>query len=613
MLAKAVKFQQMTADLHIQTTFEFVLQRAEATIFEFQDAVAIGANHMMMMAAGHHHVGRRHAGADIGRAHDAQFGEQIKGTENARPPHRIIDLCDLVEQIRRGHMSVEFLQGPQDAQAGLRHFVTSTAQATLVLFHEFKRFGHNGSARSLHLGYYRRNTVIRQVTITLIHWNHPLGAFRMQLRIIPVLAILFFSGVTIRAQTESPDQPSPLQPNIHDPVTILEANRILQEAQSAVDLAFDLLGIFEALSLAVTVGGVTLGVVGLRRFNNAQEELAKTRQEVIEEFQAYRERFERQIEEREAELKVLRQELEQSSQKQREDTSNALLAQALLPLGERQYKFSDIKGALNTYNRALELDPLNPIVNQRLGYVYTQSGELDKAKHHYEQVIEREKDFPQALAGLGFVYRRLGDAVDKELQALPKDDEERTKMQIERDRHYNQAENLLLRALDLSPSLIDDDGESWWGVMGGLYKRRDQIDQAIDAYSKATKVTPESSYGLSNLALLYMKKNDRERMFATYERVERIARREAESEQGNFWGYADYIVSSYAIGKDKQARDALTTAIEIAPDSPYMLEGLVGTLEDLREALEERSVPPIDEAIEILKTEMANRQRAAAS
>jgi tetratricopeptide (TPR) repeat protein len=384
---------------------------------------------------------------------------------------------------------------------------------------------------------------------------------------------------------------------------------ILARAEQAVELAFNLLGLFEALSLAITIGGVVITVFGLTRFTTASNELEEARKLVERELEEARTRFETAIAERESELNEMRTELEKEVREDRQRTSDALLANAMIPLGERQYKTSDYKGALSTYERALQLDPINPVINQRLGYVYTQIGDLDKAKHHYERAIEREKNFAPALAGLGYVFRRFGENIGSELGKANLSEDMRMHKTIERDQMLNRSEDFLLQALNLSPKLVDDDGESYWGILGGLYKRRGQIDQAIEAYKKVTEVTPQSSYGYGNLALLYQKKNDRVAMIKTYERVEQIASKEAVAEAGNFWGYSDLIVSSFAIGKMEQAKNAIPIAISIAPiDSPYMLQGLTDTLKELENFLEKEKLPAIAEAIGILSAEMEHRQ-----
>ncbi|HRF95092.1 MAG TPA: tetratricopeptide repeat protein, partial [Aggregatilineales bacterium] len=94
-------------------------------------------------------------------------------------------------------------------------------------------------------------------------------------------------------------------------------------------------------------------------------------------------------------------------------SANANLALSMLLLAERQYKTQDYVGAINTYKRALELDSTNPITHYRLGYVYTQKGDLDDAQIHIERALALDANFLQAVAALGYVYRRKGDKLDK--------------------------------------------------------------------------------------------------------------------------------------------------------------------------------------------------------
>jgi tetratricopeptide (TPR) repeat protein len=373
------------------------------------------------------------------------------------------------------------------------------------------------------------------------------------------------------------------------------AEEALDAAQNAVDMAFNLLGLFEAISFLVTVVGGAAALFGFTRFISAQQDLNEAKDKVLQQFKDAETSFEAAIEEREQRLISLREEVIRTTEEQRQTTSQALLAQALLPLGERQYRTSDYQGALNTYQRALELDPRNPVIHQRLAYVYGQSKELEKAQYHYEEAMKLEDDFVPAMAGLGFVYRRMAEK-------LPVGD-------IEHDKLFNKSEAMLLQALGLSEKLVDDDGESWWGVLGGLYKRRGQIDQAIDAYRKVTEVTPNSSYGFGNLAMLYREKGDHEHMLETYKRVERLAAAEAQADVDNYWGHADLVVARYALGKWEEAEEVLPATMSISsPDSPYMLPSLSETLRDLMPMLDEKKHPPIQRAIERIDAFIAQRQ-----
>lgn len=400
-------------------------------------------------------------------------------------------------------------------------------------------------------------------------------------------------------QTDSPPLPDYSE-------TIARLEQLVQQAEGAVEgaekqteWAFNLLGLFEAIGVFITVGGGLAAVFGVTQFVGARRELQRTNEELKTQAAQMRLDMEAEIRKREEELEALRNRLEnftaEFAEQMQEHTSRALIANSIIPLGERQYRAADYDGALNIYERALELDPNNPTIHQRLGYVYTQKSDNERAKHHYERAIALEHNFAPALAGLGFVTRRMAEK-------LPAG--------IEQDRLYNESERLLLDALKITPKLVDDDGESWWGVLGGLYRRREQIEQAIKAYEEATRVTPQSSYGYGNLALLYRKKNQREKMLKMYERVEKIAEEEARRQQGNFWGYADLIVSRYALGKAQLAEEILPIAVDIAPiDAPYMLSGLRDTLHDLTELLEDEKLPAIRTAIGNLENVLEARQK----
>lgn len=366
-----------------------------------------------------------------------------------------------------------------------------------------------------------------------------------------------------------------------------EAAAHAEDAGEAIGYAADLFGLFEAMSgavgLVVPFLAVVGGLLGFRRLESAQNELREAR-----------ERFERDMSRREVELDALRDELKASVQKQREDAGRASLALSLLPVGERQYRAQDYTGALDTYLRALELDPDNAIIHYRLGYVYSQSGDLDRAQEHLTRSQALDPGFPSAMAALGYVYRRMGDSLEPG---------------VERDIIYNKAEQNFLKALDLSPKLMDEDGESWWGALGGLYRRRGQVDQAISAYERGTKVTPHSSYPFSNLALLYLQTHNRQRMIETYKRVERLAWGEVQAEVDNYWAYADLITARLALGKVAEVEEVLDLGLDAAPaDSPYTLESLIDTLTRLSEVLETDEVPPVTNVIRHIRAFQEKRR-----
>jgi tetratricopeptide (TPR) repeat protein len=368
---------------------------------------------------------------------------------------------------------------------------------------------------------------------------------------------------------------------------------MVDEASANVDHAFNLLGLLESFSFVVTIVGGAAAVFGVTRFISAQQDLQEARKRFEEEITASQERLGKETELRQQEFADLRESLERS-------TGNATLALSFLPLGESQYKSGDFRGALDIYHRALRLDPINPIINYRLGYAYIQSGMLDEAEKHLQAALSREPDFAPALATLGYVYRRRAEKMDES---------------IERVQFLNEAERNLVQALAISPKLVDDDGESWWGSLGGLYRRRGQIQEAIYAYTQAADVTPASSYAFSNLALLYMHEKDRDRMLNTYKQVEKLAADEVQADVNNYWAFTDLVTSRLALGEAELANKALESVFMTTPDdSPYVLEVLCDTLTRLADVLAPDDGIPVREVIDKINAyanEKANAQASA--
>lgn len=393
--------------------------------------------------------------------------------------------------------------------------------------------------------------------------------------LVIILALLLMVAVSA-AQDQPPSAATPDAAQLQALAT--EIAESADRAKDAFDQATNFLSLFEAIGLIVAVlsGVITVlavvgGLVGFRGLSAAQTELETARDRVQKELADARAQFDLDMKRRQDELVTVRNELEQNVQIQRQNAANANLSLSLLTLGERQYRSQDFAGALDTYRQALALDPNSLITHYRLGYVYTQSGLLKEAEHHLNKALEIQANFAPALAALGYVYRRIG---------------EKMSAGIDREQTVNKAENLLLQGLKISHKLVDEDEESWWGSLGGLYRRRGQVDEAINAYENASQVTPKSSYAYSNLALLYMQKNDRDKMLKTYVRVEQLAQGEVMADVDNYWAYADLLTSRLALGKVKEAEPTLQSVLEIAPkDSPYVFESLLDTLQRLEKAL----------------------------
>ncbi|MDX2136561.1 MAG: tetratricopeptide repeat protein [Chloroflexota bacterium] len=409
------------------------------------------------------------------------------------------------------------------------------------------------------------------------------------------LALAFSATSTVLAQDETP-APTPINQSASEAnVLATQASAAISRAETAANAASlsatsassaidRLLGIIQMVGVLIAIVTAVAGFTFLlresreRSIEAARTEINKTLAELRstkDDLEAFREAARSEQETLRIEMQRFFREtahkVEQLAENVLKDSDRANFALALLPLGERQYRAQDYEGALDTFYRALNMNPNNPVIQLRIGYVLTQAGKFDEARSVLERSLELDPGFSQALAALGYVYRRIG---------------ERMAEGIERDRMLLEAESKLLQALQASPKLVDDDGESWWGSLGGLYRRREQIEQAIAAYQRAAEVTPFSSYPVSNLALLYIQKGDVQKMLDTYKRLERLAKGEIQAEIDNYWAYSDLLTAQLSQWKLNEAEVSLEFFLDVVPiSSPFALHALTDTLTRLATAL----------------------------
>jgi tetratricopeptide (TPR) repeat protein len=355
-----------------------------------------------------------------------------------------------------------------------------------------------------------------------------------------------------------------------------EARRAMEDAGRYATDASNFLGLFEAISVGITVVIGALGAFGVLRLVTAQQELTRTRDQVLKQLadalaeqRAQTEALRRELETLAAETTAgLRAESEQRAREQKE----SMIANALIRLGERQYRAGDHSGALQTMRRAAELDANNPDVHYRLGYIYEKSGIYDRAEYHLKHALEIDAEFAPARAALGLVYRRQAQALTG----------------LEREEKLDEAAREIRSALRHIEHLVDEDGESWWGTLGGLYRRRGQVEAAIDAYRRAAEITPDSSYPLVNLALLYLATGDRASMMETFQRAERAARSKVTQHPSDSYAHADLLTTLIALEQDEEAEAIAAQFIALAP-TPARIADEADTLERLAQILPDRA------------------------
>jgi tetratricopeptide (TPR) repeat protein len=372
-------------------------------------------------------------------------------------------------------------------------------------------------------------------------------------------------------------------------LTRAELDESYERIHETEQRALGYLGIFEAIGLAITVLGIIGAVLGLLLGGGVQEAQQKFR-DAEQRYQEMNGRLQGSIKDSEARHNELHNEL---SQKIQLSIQNASIAELLISMARQQYELGYLQGARAIYQRALRLAPETPVIPYRIGYILTQLEELDEAESTLQQALKIDPEFPNALASLGFVYRRRGDKTnDNEAQ---------------RNDYYKLAEKHLLAALELNPYLVDDDGESWNGALAGLYRRMDREKDAIYRYGQAAHITPQSSYPKLNLLLLQWKHSDTEKLVGQLEEVEQLLFGKIKKDKDTYWDRADILNIELALGRDgKVIDDSLQTFFQVLPrDAKDVLPRVISSTEFILTAPsfagDHRNKAKISEVIAILK------------
>jgi len=151
-----------------------------------------------------------------------------------------------------------------------------------------------------------------------------------------------------------------------------------------------------------------------------------------------------------------------------------------------------VKGAgelgVKAFERAIALEPTNPVIRTELGKLYLALDELEKAKIAFAEARELKPDYLEALLQEVLVYEEennLAEAVKKieELNGI----------------------------YPLNPEILFQ--------LGRLYFNSDKIDEAIAQFEKAVELSPDYSNALYSLGVAYSKDGQKEKAISAFEKV----------------------------------------------------------------------------------------------
>lgn len=144
--------------------------------------------------------------------------------------------------------------------------------------------------------------------------------------------------------------------------------------------------------------------------------------------------------------------------------------------------------AIEFFQKAINLEPTNPVLHTELGKMYLNKRELDKAKEEFEKAIDLKKDYYDAKVQLALVFERKGDN-DKAIETLKE-------------------------VLSQNPNYINAIFN-----LGRIYYNQNEIDLAISQFENVLFLFPNHSNSLLSLAFCYEKKGDKEKAIQYLEKV----------------------------------------------------------------------------------------------
>ncbi len=374
----------------------------------------------------------------------------------------------------------------------------------------------------------------------------PLRRSRALIRAALIIGLILGAGAPASAQMTPAPTPTPLARSlieaqatasaviaeIRDRSAALDGR--YEDAERVLSRAFDLLNLFQVL-------GVVFGVIGLAGVVGALQAWWR--------LQTSTRRIEadlhRAIRERNDELKAL--------------ARRSATASAMMNLAERQYRSGDRAGAIHALIDAQRENPENPRVSYLLGYYLEKDGQYEAAQDALDRALQVDHDYRPALAARGLVERRLA-----------RREYELTSDEARRDRRYARAADFLERALDGYENLIDEDGESWYGALGGLHYEQGNFASAIRYYERAAAIVQEASYPLINLALLLLEHRDdapsRDAALGYLRKALEITTRRLQISPRDRYLYSDRIIALGALGGEQDLEQTLAAYLELGGD-----------------------------------------------
>ncbi|MBZ0285368.1 MAG: tetratricopeptide repeat protein [Anaerolineae bacterium] len=263
-------------------------------------------------------------------------------------------------------------------------------------------------------------------------------------------------------------------------------------------------------------------------------------------------------------------------------------ALVLSQFAQRQINLGNLRPAVEYLEKACELDPQNTILQYFLGDLLVRQGKLTEGIACLQRA--RASRDPSADASYAYAIRQQGDKISDPIQ---------------RERMYSEASDIFLSVYASDPFLIDISGESVFGALAGLYRRQGRLDKAIEWYEHTRRVSPQNSYPVNNLAVLYFRQGSKAEADKYFRRAKELAEEKLAVRSSDYWARFDLMTAKIALGDSFESIKPHLDMVFEQVSSTDPLRKFLGGLQDLSRATQ----PPkaITSVINTVETEIAQR------
>jgi len=210
--------------------------------------------------------------------------------------------------------------------------------------------------------------------------------------------------------------------------------------------------------------------------------------------------------------------------------------EALLKMAEVYLVLQDYTATYNYVKKSLDLDTRNPKAYFIRGYALMETGDTAAAVRNIQNALDQDQNYYEAAVQLGILYAAKRNAL---------------------------AEQYFRTAIDIDPSR-----DAAYYLLGMFYQDTEQIEKAVEAYSRLVVVNPQFKEGYYNLGYINLV------YYEDFKKAAELFTHAIDLDQKYLeaWfnrGYSYELAGDYA-----NARHDYQKAMQIRPNYENAIEGL---------------------------------------